>query len=327
MELVDRRRIGPHFFAHTCDGVGIELADIGGRFRIHPTARHDRLGATLFERCIVEISVGTCGHHFECERRGLGQIARNDIDLTADQSAQQMLEPVRIHGFFQTIAQCLLHERMIGHFDVADDVLAARDLIRKHGGEQILRVHACERRRHFLAAAKARQPECNRCDPAPARGEHRRIEQRLNQQLARSIRMQIARDIAQLEAVCGRERQNDRVFRCGGLQLEIETATETFTQCEPPRAVDAAAERRVNDELHAAGFIEEAFEDDALLRRQMTERGVAGTQVFEELSTGGIGKAQLIDEPMIRACQPAAALIAILRTNTRELHLQPLAQR
>ncbi len=34
----------------------------------------------------------------------------------------------------------------------------------------------------------------------------------------------------------------------------------TFAQRQAPRAIDPAAERRVNHQLHAAGLIEEALE-------------------------------------------------------------------
>ena len=48
------------------------------------------------------------------------------------------------------------------------------------------------------------------------------------------------------------EREQDGVFRRGGLQLEIELTAEALAQRQPPRLVDPASERRVDDELHAA---------------------------------------------------------------------------
>ena len=90
--------------------------------------------------------------------------------------------------------------------------------------------------------------------------------------------MEIVRDVAELEAVRRRQRQHDIVFRCGGLQLEVELAAEPLAQGEAPGAVDAAAERRMDDELHAARFVEEAFEHDAVLRRQQAERAAAAAR-------------------------------------------------
>ena len=63
------------------------------------------------------------------------------------------------------------------------------------------------------------------------------------------------------------ERQQQRIFGRRGLQLEIELAAESLAQRQAPRLVDAAAERRVQHELHAAGFVEEPLEHQRLLRR------------------------------------------------------------
>jgi hypothetical protein len=46
----------------------------------------------------------------------------------------------------------------------------------------------------------------------------------------------------------------------------------------------------MNDQLHAAGFIEEALEHDRILRRQRAECCVAGTQIVEEFARGSIGE-------------------------------------
>ena len=56
------------------------------------------------------------------------------------------------------------------------------------------------------------------------------------------------------------ERQHDGVFGGRGLQLEVERAAEFLAQREAEGAIDARAVRRVDDELLAAGFIEEALE-------------------------------------------------------------------
>ena len=47
-----------------------------------------------------------------------------------------------------------------------------------------------------------------------------------------------------------------------GLQFEIEAAAEALAQRQSPGFVDAPAERRVDDQLHAAAFVEEALGDD-----------------------------------------------------------------
>src|SRR5690606_40944446 len=63
------------------------------------------------------------------------------------------------------------------------------------------------------------------------------------------------------------EGEQDAVLGRGRLQLEVEGPAEGLAQREPPGPVDAAAERGMDDELHAAGIVEEALGDHALLGR------------------------------------------------------------
>ena len=72
-----------------------------------------------------------------------------------------------------------------------------------------------------------------------------------------------AEDRVEREAVLRADRQQDRVVGRRRLQLEVEGAAELLAQRQAPGAVDARAERRVDDELHAAGLVEEALGDDA----------------------------------------------------------------
>ena len=87
----------------------------------------------------------------------------------------------------QTIGDGLIHQRVIGYLAIADDVLAAGDLVREDVGEQILGLHALQLRRELSPAAEARQGERHGSVPAPAGGEHRRVEQRLHEQWADGI--------------------------------------------------------------------------------------------------------------------------------------------
>ena len=84
----------------------------------------------------------------------------------------------------------------------------------------------------------------------------------------------------------GGQREDDVVFSRGRLQLEIELAAEPFAQRQAPGAIDAAAKRRMDDELHAADLVEEALEYDRVLRRQATECGKARRQVLHQLARG-----------------------------------------
>ena len=90
--------------------------------------------------------------------------------------------------------------------------------------------------------------------------------------------MQIAGDLGELEAVRGGEREHDVVLGRRRLQLEIELAAETLAQRQAPGAVDAAAVGRMDDELHAAGLVEEALEHDRVLRRQAASAACAAAR-------------------------------------------------
>jgi len=50
----------------------------------------------------------------------------------------------------------------------------------------------------------------------------------------------------------------------------------------------------MHDKLHAADFIEEAFEHDGVLRGQAAERRMTGTEIFDELLRGGRCEAGLL---------------------------------
>ena len=53
----------------------------------------------------------------------------------------------------------------------------------------------------------------------------------------------------------------------------------------------------MHDELHAARFVEEAFQHDGVLRRQTAERGVSGGKILDQLFRGGRDYCELIDQP------------------------------
>ena len=91
----------------------------------------------------------------------------------------------------------------------------------------------------------------------------------------RRRRMQIAEDVGERKRMLRPERQQQRVLGGRRLQLEVELAAEPLAQRQAPRLVDAAAERRVQHELHAARFVEEALEHQRVLRRHHAERARA----------------------------------------------------
>ena len=180
---------------------------------------------------------------------------------------------------------------MIGNLAIAArQVLGARELIREHGRQQILGVHALELRRLLLAVAKTAHGERRARVPAPVDAEQRRVEHGLRQHVAHGVAVQVVHDLLEREAVHGAERQHDRVLERGGLQLEVEASAKALAQRQAPRAVDARAERRMHDEVRVAGLVEEALEHDALRRRQHAERGLRGAQVLDELRRGAVAR-------------------------------------
>ena len=123
-------------------------------------------------------------------------------------------------------------------------------------------------------------------------------EQRgLLEDLLHGFVLQVVEDVAQRKAVLLGQRDVQAVVGGGGLQLKVEGAAEAFAQRQSPGLVDAAAEGRVDDQLHAAAFIEEAFGDDGVERGNFTENGAAGDDVFDELFGGGVVEAAFVLEP------------------------------
>ena len=186
---------------------------------------------------------------------------------------------------------------MVGYLALSDQILGAGDLIGKHRPDQVFGGHARELRRDLAAAAETRQRQRYPADPAPPRDEHRRIEHRLDEQRPDARRVEVARHVGKLETVRRGEREHDVVLGRRGLKLEIEFAAKALAQRQPPGAIDAAAVGRMDHQLHAAGFVEEALEHQDILGRQAAERGKPRRQVFDQLLGRGLGNADLLDEP------------------------------
>ncbi len=125
MQLVWSARIGPRLGADPRYCLGIELADVGGGSGVQPAAAHHGLGAPLLQGCVVQIGIGARDQGLERQGRRFGQIARDDADVAAFESAQHALEALDIHRIFETIADRLPHQRMIGNLDLTRQILGA----------------------------------------------------------------------------------------------------------------------------------------------------------------------------------------------------------
>ncbi len=94
------------------------------------------------------------------------------------------------------------------------------------------------------------------------------------------------------------ERDVDAVVGGGGLELEVETATEAFAQGEAPGLVDSAAEGGVKDELHAAALVEETLGDNGGFGGDGAENGSASDDVGDQLLGSGGADATGLSEPV-----------------------------
>ena len=130
---------------------------------------------------------------------------------------------------------------MVGHLAFTAKIFGASELIGKDAANQILGRHACQLRWNLVATPETGYRQRYARDPAPAGDEHRRIEQRLNQDMLDTGGMEVARNFGQLKAVRRRQRKDDAVLCRRRLQLEIEFAAEALAQSQAPCAIDATA--------------------------------------------------------------------------------------
>ena len=304
VQLVRRRRLGPGLLADARDRRGIEGAEVGGGLRVEPAAQHDRLRAPLFERRAVQEGVGVRGQHLVGERRGLGQVARHQLQLAALHAAEESFEPGDVHRLLQAVGERLLDERMVGDLALADDVFEAGELVGEDDRDQVLRGLAQKRRRHPPAGPPARQGEGAARVPAPAHAEERGVEHRLGEHVAHRVGVQEAEGVCEREAVRRPEREDDRVLGRRRLQLEVEGLAEALAESQSPGAVQPAAERRVDDHVHVAGLVEEALGDQGLAGRHGAERGEGDGEIVGDLRCRGRRQAEVAGEPGDRRLSP-----------------------
>ena len=169
MQIIGVLWIGPCFRLHARNGIGVEVAEIGGCLRIEPAPRHDGLCAPFLYWSVVEVSIGARGKNFGCKRGGLGQIARDDADGAGLKPSKQLFEPFDIHRVGQAIRYRLIDERMIGYLPLANEVFRAGDLVGEDGRDEVFGSHSGQLRRHFASAAEARQAQ-ERCRQPIASG-------------------------------------------------------------------------------------------------------------------------------------------------------------
>ena len=112
------------------------------------------------------------------------------------------------------------------------EILRAGGLVGKDSGHQIVGAHALDRRRHFAAAAEARDGQRARGVPAPARREHRRASIACVSTCSTVARQEFEDDLERKRVLLA-ERDDDAVVGGGGLQLEIERRQKRLRSASP----------------------------------------------------------------------------------------------
>jgi hypothetical protein len=290
VHLVGGVGYGPGLLPNPLDGRGVERAQIVGAAHFGRAPRVDRAGAALLQRCVVEEGVHRRVEQLVAQHRGFRGIARHGADFPIHQALQHRFEPGGIDRLFQRIAQRLVHEGVVGNLAHALQVVLAGHRVGKHRLQQVLGEHALQLVGDARAAAVARHGERKRGAPAPAGLEDGRLQQRLHERLAHRVRMEVAQHLLQREGMHLAERKNQPLLGGGRLQLEVEALAELLAQGESPGPIDAAAEGRVQHELHAARLVEEALERDLVHRRHHSQAALGFAEVLRDLQRGRLAE-------------------------------------
>ena len=277
-------QFGPRLRAHLGDGVRIERSDLAGLLGVQGPPDRDGAGAPLFQRRVVEIRPGCAVQDLVRERARLRKVARHHAQGARGDLLQEHLHSREVHRLVQAIPQGLVDERVIDGLERSRrGVVLARYLGRKHLREQIVGAHPLQVEGHLLAAALAQERERAGRVPPPAHAEHRRLHRGLREDLFDARGMDEVEDGVERKAVLRSEREQHRIVRRGGLQLEIEGAAKALAQREPVGAVVPRSVGSVDDELHAARFVEEALGYQHLLRGQDAQRRATRREIPDEL--------------------------------------------
>ena len=91
------------------------------------------------------------------------------------------------------------------------------------------------------------------------------------------------KDFVERKTVRWPKRKHDRIFSGRRLQFEIELAAKTFAQRQSPGAIQPAAKRRMQHQLHAAAVVKESFEHEIVLRRHHAQHNLRAGKIFNNL--------------------------------------------
>ena len=125
--------------------------------------------------------------------------------------------------------------------------------------------------------------------------------------------MKEMKDIGERKAVLLAERNVQAVVSRRGLQLEVERTAKALAQRQAPGLVNARSKRRVDNELHAAAFVEEALGDYRGLRGNRPKQCAARYNIFDSLLRARIVEAAFGFEPIHRSGDASGISISIWR--------------
>src|SRR5690348_7527816 len=139
--------------------------------------------------------------------------------------------------------------------------------------------------------------------------------------------MQETENVGERKTVLLAERDVQSVVGGGSLEFKVEGTAKTFAESEPPGFVDACSEGRVDDELHAAAFVEEALGDDRCLRGDRTEQRAAGQNVFDGLFGAGVVQSAFVLQPAHGLRYGLSGLSGGIQRTTWNQRADPFSQR
>ena len=279
------------------DGVGAEGAEVAGVVG-EGAAEGDGAGAALLEGGVVEEGVGHCVEQLVGEHGGLGRVFAEDLDLAVFDAAERVQHALGVQRLREAVAERFEHEGVIGRIDPAAgrEVVLAGGGGGKDGGEEVVGAHALDGGGDALAARLPEEREGAGGRPSPAQREDGGLQDGLREDVLRAGGIEVGEDVLDGEGVLGAERDIDALVGCGGLQFEVESGAEALAEGESPGAVEAASERGVDDQLHAAGLVEEALGDEFLVGGDDAEHALALLDVGDDLLGGLRGRAALHHE-------------------------------
>ena len=290
------------------DGVRIESAErllVDGKA---PPHLH-RPGPALLEGGVVEEGERLPVQDLVGEHGGFRRLHEVDPDGSLFDAGHRLHQRVDVHGLVQAVVERLAHQDVVGDDDrPAGQVLLAGSESGEDGRHQVVGLHPLDGQRVLPAATEAQDGQRAVQVPTPTGGEHRRGQHGLREHGGQRGRPQEGGHAVEREAVLRTEREDDSVVIGRGLELEVEGGTEPLPECEAQSLVDPATEGGVDDQLHAAGLVEEALEDDVLLAGDDAQPLPPGGEVSAQLDGRLLGDATgILDVPPGGRLDPRAA--------------------